>query len=313
MGKLEKISVMSKIFIVVILLESTVIVGLTIERLIEPWSNNSTDFGILMIINSILLAAFAIDGVLNENTLELFGFVIVSLAVCGLVNYQYWFARDTAEQVIVLIRFISVCIFTPINIILSIMVYRNFGWAIYRKIGASVELIDMYRRYQRFISLLKIDLQFGINLVMIAGILISKDWKIWIDIIALIASFSWAVLGWVSLRLENRIGAILFFVFSVIQPGYVFYKFIFVTVFDNQISVEDQSLEPLTYVVGSLAIVVRILTIIFAILVRRGFGGGLKRVFKKEEAEEPFLKKVVNTTSVLLPKDTSSVGSGDQV
>jgi len=160
-GKIISLSRTAKIFIAIIILESAIIIGLTIQRMITPQNGDlSIKYSSLMLLNALLLLIFALDGVINENAFELLAFVFISITVTTFTTYQFWFAPEKTEKIILWIRFISVSIFTPLNVVFAYLVYSAFGWAMYRKIGASLSLAAAYKRYQIFLALLKLDLQF---------------------------------------------------------------------------------------------------------------------------------------------------------
>jgi len=292
--KWEELSTISKVFILVIFIEACIIIGLTIQRMIEPMHGMTSEYySILMLFNSLVLFLFALDGVINENAFEMVAFAGVTVSVTGIITYQFFWLREGTEIIVLWVRFISVCVFTPVNIILSIFVYRNFGWFVYRKIGASIMMIDMYRVYQQTITLLKLDLQFGINLVMVAWFFLSlelENYELYMNIVVIILTFVWAGLGWVSVRLEKKIGIAIFFGFAPIQPAYIIYKLI-----KMRDDVPSKVYRPLVYAMGSASIISRILCVIWVIRCLRNFGNGMDRVFRKEDEEEkPILSQVTS-------------------
>jgi len=282
----------SKALIVIMIIESMIIIGLTIERMVHPTTQNSEKYATLMLINSVFISAFAIDGVLNENIFELFAFVVVSIFTLLITVYQFVEQDVTTEVIVLWIRFIAVCIFIPINIVMSYVCYKNFGWIVYKKIGASVEITSMYSRYQQMLALLKLDLQFGINLVVMAGLFLFSDWEIWVD--AGVMALTIIVLGitWGGLRQEKKWAVFIFFVFAPVEPVYIFYKFVH---YANH-PLDSTIYEPLVYVAGSVAVVNRLLLMIWVFLCRRNFDKNLKEVFTKEDEEEnPLLGNFTDT------------------
>jgi len=273
--------------------EALVIIGLTIRKMVVSGQDISEEkYGALILLNSVLLFMFAIDGVLNENAFELLSFIIISIFVTSITTYQFFWEPEKTEKIILLVRFASVCVFTPLNVIFTYLVYKAFGWAIYRKIGANIKLIDMYRCYQQMISLVKLDLQFGINLVLVAWMFLSDtiaDYELYINIAFIVVTFVWAGLGWAAVRHEKNIPIIVYFLFSPIEPGYVIYKGI--TLYLDPI----EFFGPVIYALGGLSILCRVLLFIWAIRCRVNFGEGLKKVFSKEEEEEkPFLGQIAS-------------------
>jgi len=88
--------------------------------------------------------------------------------------------------------------FSPLNLVFAYLAYKNFGWVVYKKIGASVEMTMMYTRYQQMIALLKLDVQIGINVVLIAGFfLYTTNIQLYLDIGVLCSTVFLAAIGWV--------------------------------------------------------------------------------------------------------------------
>jgi len=291
--KWEQLSIISRVFVFIILAEACIIIGLTIQRMLHPVHGMTSEYySILMLFNSVVLFLFALDGVVNENAFELVAFVLVTLSVTGIITYQFFWFREGTETDVLLVRFISVCVFTPVNIVLSIFVYRNFGWFVYRKIGASIHMIDMYRVYQQTISLLKVDLQFGVNLVMVAWFFLTtelENYELYMNIVVIVLTFVWAGLGWASVRMEKKVGIGIFFAFAPIQPAYIIYKLI------KLHSSPKDVYAPLIYSMGSASIISRIMSVIWVIRCTVNFGNGMDRIFRKEDEEEkPILSQVTN-------------------
>jgi hypothetical protein len=241
-----------------------------------------------MLVNVVFIFLFAIDAVISENAFELFGFLIVNIGVSAFITWQFFYSRANNEVITLWIRFISVCVFTPLNVILSIMVYRSFGWRMYKKLGADVELTHMYRTYQQMSSLIKVDLQFALNLVLASGFFVKTSLEIGIDIGALVIALLWAALGLVAIRMEHKPSLLLFLTTFILHPGYVVFK-IWKTTTDY-----DKLFVPLIYSFGSLSILTRVLEFVWGLRIYFHFGKGLKVVFEKEEEKHPLLKEVTH-------------------
>jgi len=273
------------------LIETIILVGLTIERMIHPTTEHSIPYAALVLFNVILLSIFAIDGVLNENMFILLGFNFLSTFILAAVVYQFFDkqSRNTTEKLVLDIRLAAVCIFTPSNFVLSFFAFRSWGWRIYRRIGASVHLKFMYRIYQVFVSLIRLDLQFGVNLILIAGLFLFRNYELWIDVAVMLLTFGWAVMGWKAVRIENKTGCYLFLVFAFLHPAYLLYKFIhFASHGEEVLEKHDFSL-PLLYFVGCVFLLWRVLLIIWTFWCMRNFGHGLSEVLNKKSDEEKLL------------------------
>jgi len=180
-------------------------------------------------------------------------------------------------------------------------VYRSFGWRTYRKIGADVKLTSIYRSYQVMVSLIKVDLQFGINLVIVAGFFLYETFELYIDIGAIIVNIIWAGIGWLSVRVETKFGTIFFLSTSYIEPGYVIYKIVHYIL--TPLTNDDKIYVPLIYYFGAFSIFTRIILVIWTVIVMRHFKKGLKKIFEKEEEKQPFLGKVTHILDPLKQTD----------
>jgi hypothetical protein len=67
-------------------------------------------------------------------------------------------------QIIEIVQVSLTVAFVFMYLVLGYMVFQSFGWHVYKNIGADASLVKCYTRYQQFLSLLKLDLMFGILL-----------------------------------------------------------------------------------------------------------------------------------------------------
>jgi len=138
--------------------------------LITLSSNIEQGLVVITLILGVGVTILAIDAVLTENKFEFFIFLITSTIVMGYISFQFFEDGDIRTDIIPLTRFILGILFGLINYIIGFFAYRDFGWRMYKKIGAEINLVTMYQTYQMFISLLKIDLVF--NIVGVAAVAI---------------------------------------------------------------------------------------------------------------------------------------------
>lgn len=62
--------------------------------------------------------------------------------------------------------------------------------------------VAFFRDYQIFLSVLKVDLQFGVSLILMSGffLLPTESYQLWINITVIFLSFAWAAWGWQAVR-----------------------------------------------------------------------------------------------------------------
>lgn len=103
---------------------------------------------------------------------------------------------------------------------------QEFGWDVYKFLGADRRLKRMFLQYQIFICCCKFDLffVFGFSLQMIILVLQEKDWEYYLTIVAFPISIALLLVGWLSARKEFRIGM----VSELDLPIYVFFLLIII-------------------------------------------------------------------------------------
>lgn len=251
-------------------------------------------FALVVILNSIFFIYFAFDAVLNENRFEMTAFGITSLVLTARIIWFFiserWLWTSSAPGRVVewlaLVALIVICLAQVVLFILFVQAWKNFGWKLWKEVrNADKKLLYAFGNYQAFMSALKIDLQFGCSLLILAAFFLydaSHSYALYVIIAGTVLSFAWAALGWFVIRREKRLGCIPFMLFFVIEPTYIIYKII--NLYKPQ-EVDPCSSIPCSVLVvyGAGALVVRLLLLFFTIRSIRRFGRGLKRVFGLEE------------------------------
>jgi len=294
-----QLSTEAKVFCIVMGVEFVVNLALTLERIITSSSPDDTYYAVLFTIVSIFIAYFAIHSVVTENHIELFAFMLATVLLTFYVFYQFFIGKAGTEQekLIVLIRFIAMCVFFPANILGGYLVYRQFGWRMYKIIGASVELTRLYRNYQVFVSLVKTDLEIffvGTLLVQFFVLDTSNTKKLIIEIIVntcvVILSLVWVAIGWVGVRKESNTLMKIFLFLSIVEPAFVIYTL----VINNRVYEFVKIYVVMT--LGGLALFCRALLIVWTFVVCNGFTKGLRaEVFSSNDDEEqPLIKTAIN-------------------
>ncbi|RUP42829.1 hypothetical protein BC936DRAFT_138027 [Jimgerdemannia flammicorona] len=143
-------------------------------------------YHILFMIAQLFMVGMFIDAIYQKNTIQLialvcfeFGMTIYSgiqyrqaatlfdnaaakatiiaiiEAKLGMFHQSYW-----AELMVVATMVVFMLIFTAF----AYKLYQEFGWSIYKKIGADLAMRDVYKMYQIFMMLLKFDVFFFLSL-----------------------------------------------------------------------------------------------------------------------------------------------------
>ena len=323
LGARFRIPPKSRVFVVTVFVQFLLVFAFTIQYLValsrtsssspdpvdpSPPSPSNADnhsiaifFTLNVLFSALILLYFAIDAAVDENEYQLFSFVLVSLLVLLRVVYSFVAAntlkshKRAYDPHVVLAGFAIEIIFEGVTCLFAYHLYKSFGWKIFKTVGTDALLVEMFRFYQQFVSVLKLDVQFSVMSAFMQLFFFTfyKDYSqiatwIWIVLTCLL---SYLLLR--KVREENTGYVFAFVAFSLLMPIYAIYQ---VTImyahprdtFRNYHNIEqDEGVSLIQGVVAStagLAFVLRIyLIFLLAKLVRKVFGRGLKeRVHQKQ-------------------------------
>mmetsp|Transcript_24994 Transcript_24994/g.34883 ORF Transcript_24994/g.34883 Transcript_24994/m.34883 type:complete len:226 (+) Transcript_24994:125-802(+) len=103
-------------------------------------------------------------------------------------------------------------------------VHDSFGWYIHRRVGPDLHLQKIFRVYNIFYSLLKLDFVVSLLICILASFLVLRELETILDAVALGVSFFMLIVGNYGVREEVRIIVYVFFLFTFILPSYIVYK-----------------------------------------------------------------------------------------
>eukprot|EP01135_Chromosphaera_perkinsii_P005669 Nk52_evm1s358 gene=Nk52_evmTU1s358 len=296
-GKSQTLSglpVLSKIFLAMVLLETAAVVGLTIQRISQisfPLNTETrTDFtfGILLFINAGFSLYYSFHGCLKERAVEIYAFLVASATVAVYVVYQYLEEPkediESHSHLLRRIRFYVVLVFEPLNWIVGIMVSRSFGWLSYKIVGANKLLSDMFTSYCTYLSVLKLDVQAGINFVVMTALMNFIGYvELGFDIVGLVFTLLWACASWAAIRYEKKNLLLPVYFFSIVEPLYIAYKLVTMAESSSR-EIENFARLPII-ITGFFALLIRILFFLALVRCYRNFGKGLKnRLIETENA-----------------------------
>eukprot|EP00698_Gefionella_okellyi_P014879 TRINITY_DN4146_c0_g2_i1.p1 TRINITY_DN4146_c0_g2~~TRINITY_DN4146_c0_g2_i1.p1 ORF type:complete len:378 (+),score=70.49 TRINITY_DN4146_c0_g2_i1:69-1202(+) len=268
--------------------------------------NKDIAYGVLLIVSSLFFVYFAFDGVINENKFEMSAFALVSVLLTIRVIFMYTTAKTTYNTIIsnssstaemmqlapvslylTIAIMIVICVFQVLLGLLFVKAWRGFGWKLYRTVGANKSLKSYFQDYQVFLSLLKIDMQFGVSLVLLGGFFLfdaTSSVALWINVGVIVLTIFWAIFGWQLVIREVKIGMIFWFLFVVATPAYIIYK---VVGFYKPSPEIDCVYAPciLFTLSGAATILFRAALVLYAIKCYRNFDKGMKRVFGTDGAQ----------------------------
>jgi hypothetical protein len=135
-------------------------------------SLNSLYYGVVMIINSAFGIYYVITGVQSENKYQMLCMLVTQFLECarGLVDTLL----DEADSQEAMQRkdistglMAAATVLLVVSCVLVTPVYRSFGWASNRRVGARRSVLQMYKRYQKFRALNRLDVQSSFLLFII--------------------------------------------------------------------------------------------------------------------------------------------------
>eukprot|EP01080_Neovahlkampfia_damariscottae_P011474 gene11474-4638_t len=271
---------------------STCVAQLIVNR--ELFFYTSNVYSSILIFTSISLFYFAFDAVLNENSFQLFGFVFISFGMSARVTYQLIKIPGSASDPIFYLFLIpSIFVYaSQIGFLIAVIpVYKKFGWKAYYKIGSSPELINSYKFYQMFVTMLKLDFEATITLFIMIILIASYD--NYFLLIGFGIGFLFTVVltpfgHYFGVRKEFRLVQIIYLVLSLALPIFLIYSMVTVWLypadrFNGLVPVSEYTeVQIILTIICAVAVLIRLILIILGIFCLFQFNNGLKQVFDKE-------------------------------
>ncbi|KAJ3291725.1 hypothetical protein HK104_005863 [Borealophlyctis nickersoniae] len=246
---------------------------------------------IIFIIAQLFQIVLCWDAVWHKNTIQIVGFVAFNLCVCAYSIFQYSqmigivnnsaaalleHDKQTLQAVLIVIP-IVVAVFEAMFLFFAFKLYLEFGWKIYKKIGADPKMRNMYRVYQIFLMLLKLDVFFvsGFGVQFLVLVIHSNDPEFALTIAALPIMMIILVLAVYGVRREDKWIMGLFCVGLVLAMAYFIFKL--ARIYTRQDDPRYKDTKNYLTFFASLSLAVVLGTLVNAILCYRNFGRGLKQ------------------------------------
>jgi len=227
----------------------------------------------------------AVDAVYARNTLQFIFLGIFNLLflVYGVVQIYEIRELDTSSSttsipISVLTTIIPIVIGTAqaAYMALAYKIYLEFGWKVYKFLGADRRKKKMYANYQIYECLVKFDVFFwvGFSVQFIWLVLTDRGWEFYVTCAALPLSLVLLVEGHLAARHENKWMMYTFISGCGGAMLYFLYKLIKVLKFRD--TTDFLHVWKTLTVFSVIAIILLTATIVFSIMVLRNFGRGLK-------------------------------------
>jgi hypothetical protein len=240
----------------------------------------------LFAVAHVCQLALAIDAVVNRNTLQFYflallnGVFIAYAAVQPIELAKTVANLPSTVPVLTTITIVTVCIAEIAYIGLGWQIQREFGWKVYKFLGADRRIKQMYLYFQIFESLVKFDVLFwvGFSIQLIVVVLDNSDWEYYITILALPLSLLLLIQGLLAARFENRFMMYSFMVGCVAACVYFAYKLFKIYQAPTKATILVRN--SLT-IFASVSIVFLLITFAVGCIVLSNFGAGLRDQMRK--------------------------------
>ncbi|KAK9762086.1 hypothetical protein K7432_012512 [Basidiobolus ranarum] len=213
---------------------------------------------ILFIVSQVFQLILCLDATYNKNTIQvialaIFNFLSLGYAILQHIQAQniinskkdiadiypnYTSSRNLQYAIIALMLIFSLNFAYQ-----AYQLYQEYGWNIYKKIGADLRMRSMYKVYQILLMLLKLDIFFLLGfsvqylvLVIVPAISSRSDELIIHVTVSLCGTISMMILSFWALRAENRFGIIVFMLACFVTLGYLIYKLVIMYTPDGSLS-----------------------------------------------------------------------------
>ena len=207
-----------KVFVQCVILQTFVLIGVNVAIAVLI----ADCFMILILalasLTTLFMSYFAVDAVRSENVYQLGAYVTTSFVF--LTNYIPQFVgsgrdhsgqRSHSVEILQMVAIACTCSMQMAGFCLALLTYcgshhlPGFGMRTYKKVGSDPVLLECYRRYQQFCTVLKLDLLFQLELCTFCFLgLRELTWQWWLTtVVQLPLAICWLPLGLLAARRES--------------------------------------------------------------------------------------------------------------
>ncbi|KAH7045540.1 hypothetical protein BKA57DRAFT_82550 [Linnemannia elongata] len=252
---------------------------------------------IVFVFAQLFQLVLAWDAVRGQNTIEMIGIVFFNLCCFAysifeitqtrksLSESSQYFEPEGSSQLLneslvpliganVVVSGLSQCAVTW----LAYQLFQEFGWKIYKKIGADPRMKRMYRAYQIYVVLIKMDLfffvGFSIQFIYLTLTKDTEDPEYWLTIIVLPLTLPILYIAIYAVRHESRRWMTVFLV--AMHCGVAYFVFKVVRMFVGNKVANYIGIRIFLTLFATLCLITILATISNAAVCYRNFGKGLK-------------------------------------
>ncbi|GES80666.1 hypothetical protein GLOIN_2v231230 [Rhizophagus clarus] len=287
---------------------------------------------VMFVIFNLYQLYFCLNAIFHQNIMQLYTVVIIDGGYVILGIVQMIEVKENVAKIesycpdlrmnysVILYELPHIIVLAILAILIAALFFgklcQQLDWDIYKKIGGDIEVRNQYRTILMFELLMKIDLffvimfgaiiaPFAIYVLVVLYDQFSVGEKILeiVCLVILILVFFFQALAYKSIKKEWKAGMIIFMVFWV----FALVDFCLLAYNDGIIFVQYGLYSWI--ILLCILIICAILTFVYAIMVTRNFGKGLKKYLNKHRHSKP-KQKGVNISANDNEKDIES-GSSD--
>mmetsp|Transcript_40061 Transcript_40061/g.64246 ORF Transcript_40061/g.64246 Transcript_40061/m.64246 type:complete len:347 (+) Transcript_40061:61-1101(+) len=299
---IKKLSNESKFYVMLVGFQVLYLCAVCTLILLDHETRDADAYAIIWIVSATAMLYFVFDCVKREDHFTLWTSVIVHGVVMGYAIYVSFDASVKASmgsyfQQLALATGIETVVVQLLLIAAAYRVHDSFGWYIHRRVGPDLHLQKIFRVYNIFYSLLKLDFVVSLLICILASFLVLRELETILDSVALGVNFFMLIVGNYGVREEVRIIVYILFVFSFILPSYIGYKL--VSLYGNP----DFGVFLIS---GFVSVVIRATLLTYTCKALGNFGQGLREyVFipaSIDDAESKVIDGSFSTIDVMTPE-----------
>ncbi|CAO3600023.1 unnamed protein product [Absidia cylindrospora] len=188
----------------------------------------------IFILSQLFQVALAWDAVRAQNTIQVIAFLLFNLCCFIYSIFQFKQLPSAVNQSILrllitrllIVNAVVIGVCELVYLYLGARLYQEFGWKIYRAIGADPDIRNMYRWYQILLSLLKLDIFFFLaySIQYLVLVLQMTDYEFALTIVALPVTCLFLLLVVYAVRHESKYMIYLFFLGLAAGLAYFSFK-----------------------------------------------------------------------------------------
>ncbi|KAI8338144.1 hypothetical protein BC941DRAFT_424703 [Chlamydoabsidia padenii] len=239
---------------------------------------------IIFILSQLFQVALAWDAVRAQNTIQVIALLLFNLCCFIYSIFQFKQMSKVVEQPalgllitrLLIVNAVVTGLCELVYLYLGARLYQEFGWKIYRAIGADPEIRNMYRWYQILLSLLKLDMFFFLaySIQYLVLVLQMNDYEFALTIVALPLTCIFLILIVYAVRHESKYMVYLFFV--GLAAGCAYFSFKIFRMCDPTQQQKFMYVREFLIFFSSVSLTLVVLTIINTAICLINFDKGLK-------------------------------------